>query len=111
MGTMKTTLAQTGSVRKATFSINTSDMADRFTTAQLIDDKGNLPRGALITCEYRDIRFCLGGATPTSGIVGLGHILYDKQSLHLTSSSAIRSFQFINAAAGESAILQITFEY
>ena len=70
--------------------------------------------GAVITCEVGDIRFTMGGVIatptipPTQGVDGLGHILYEGQSLVISSGSAARTFQFIAHTNGVAATLQIT---
>ena len=70
--------------------------------------------GAVITCEANDLRFTMGGniATPTypptQGANGLGHILYEGQSLYLSSGPAVRTFQFINHTAQADAVIQVT---
>jgi len=87
-----------------------TDVAQQFTTAQY--RKNDSPAVAvIITCEDALIRFCLGGATPTVGAVGLGHILYTGQSLRLASGRAIQDFSFINHTDQDAAVLQCTWEF
>ena len=74
--------------------------------------------GAVITCEAGDVRFTMGGDInalvdppaiwPTQGVDGVGHILYEGQSLVLSSGVAARSFQFIAHTNGTAATLQVT---
>ena len=70
--------------------------------------------GAIITCEAGDIRFTMGGNIvtptnpPTQGASGLGHVLFNGQSLYLSSGPTIRTFQFIAHTNGVAATLQIT---
>ena len=70
--------------------------------------------GAVITCEVGDIRFTMGGVIatptipPTQGVAGLGHILYEGQSLVISSGPATRTFQFIAHTNGQAATLQVT---
>ena len=70
--------------------------------------------GAIVTCEAGDVRFTMGGniATPTNpptqGPAGLGHILYEGQSLYLSSGPAVRTFQFIAYTNKIPAVLQVT---
>jgi hypothetical protein len=70
--------------------------------------------GAVITCEVGDIRFTMGGVIatptipPTQGVAGLGHILYEGQSLVISSGPAVRTFQFIALTNGVAATLQVT---
>lgn len=87
-----------------------SDAAQQFTDDQVISGS-KVALGAIITCEDNNIRFALGGATPTQGAGASGHILYSGQSLHLSSPAAVRSFSFINATNGSDAVLQVTFEF
>jgi len=70
--------------------------------------------GAVITCEVGDVRFTMGGVIatptipPTQGVAGLGHILYEGQSLTIPSGPATRTFQFIALTNGIAATLQVT---
>ena len=70
--------------------------------------------GAVVTCEAGDVRFTMGGVIdtptipPTQGVDGLGHILYEGQSLVLSSGVAARTFQFIAHTNGTAATLQVT---
>lgn len=86
------------------------NLADEFTSST----DGKPAIGALVTCEANDIRFTMGGDIdtptypPTQGANGLGHILYENQSLALASPSQVRTFQFINHTAQSDAIIQVT---
>ena len=69
--------------------------------------------GAIVTAEVGDVRFTLGGALastypPTQGASGLGHILYEGQSIQLGSGPAVRTFQFLSHTNGASATIQVT---
>jgi hypothetical protein len=70
--------------------------------------------GAIVTCEAGDVRFTMGGNIttptnpPTQGPAGLGHILYEGQSLYLSSGPAVRTFQFIAATNKLTALIQVT---
>jgi len=70
--------------------------------------------GAVVTCEVGDIRFTMGGNIttptypPTQGAAGLGHILYEGQSLHLGSGPTMRTFQFIAHTNAVAATIQVT---
>ena len=70
--------------------------------------------GAVLTAELGDIRFTMGGNIttptypPTQGASGLGHILYEGQSLVLSSGPTVRTFQFIAHTNSVAATLQIT---
>jgi len=65
----------------------------------------------LITCEENNIRFALGGVTPTQGASGVGHVLYAGQSVRIAHPDAVSSFKFINEANGQNAVLQVTPEF
>uniref|UniRef100_A0A6H1ZMU1 Uncharacterized protein n=1 Tax=viral metagenome TaxID=1070528 RepID=A0A6H1ZMU1_9ZZZZ len=87
-----------------------TDVAQQFTTAQYM--KNSSPAIAVvITCETHQIRFCLGGSTPTAGATGLGHILYVGQSLRLSSGRAIQTFSFINHTDQSAGVIQATWEF
>jgi len=87
-----------------------TDVAQQFAAAVRIPDKHHTV-GVLITCEDNNVRFCLGGSTPTEGAAGLGHILYVGQSIKLANSYAISTFSYINAVAQSAGVLQVTFEF
>ena len=90
--------------------IEVTDVAQQFTSTQYM--KNSSPAIAVVlTCETEQIRFCLGGSTPTQGAAGLGHILYVGQSLRLASGRAIQTFSFINHTALSDGFLQATFEF
>ena len=91
--------------------IAVTDVAQQFTAAQYM--KNSSPAIAcVITCESNQVRFCLGGATPTNtGVADLGHILYVAQSLRLASGRAIQDFSFINHTQQSDAVLQVTWEF
>jgi hypothetical protein len=78
------------------------------------NDSGEPAIGAIVTAEAADVRFTMGGNIstptypPTQGASGLGHILYEGQSLYLSSGPAVRTFQFINHTNGSNATLQVT---
>ena len=87
-----------------------TDTAQQFTSTQYT--KNNSPAIAVVlTCETQQIRFCLGGSTPTAGAAGLGHILYVGQSIRLASGRAIQTFSFINHTQQSAGVLQASFEY
>ena len=85
------------------------DLSDEYN-----NDSGEPAIGAILTAEVGDIRFTLGGNIstptypPTQGASGLGHILYDGQSLYLSSGPAVRTFQFIAHTNAAAATLQVT---
>jgi hypothetical protein len=85
------------------------DLADEFN-----NDAGEPAIGAVITCEVSDIRFTMGGNIttptypPTFGVAGLGHILYEGQSLYLSSGPTVRTFQFVANAQQTAATIQVT---
>ena len=63
--------------------------------------------GCLITCEENDVRFAWG-TNPVQG--GVGHILYNGQSLKLSNHKQIIDFRFINKTNGSNGVLMITPE-
>ena len=81
---------------------------------EYVDVSGNPAVGMIITCEDNDIRFTMGGNIttptypPTQGVTGLGHVLYAGQSLYVSSSATVRTFQFINYTNGLDAVIQVT---
>ena len=91
--------------------IAVTDVAQLFTAAQYM--KGISPAMAVVlTCEENQIRFCVGGSTPTQGTgTDLGHILYVGQSLRLSNGQQIQTFSFINHTAQSDGVLQATFEH
>lgn len=92
-----------------------TDTVQQFTSSQYTRaDPGGNNRSAIavvITCETEQVRFTLGGSTPTQGAAGLGHILYVGQSIRLSSPSAVRSFSYINHTNLSNGVLQATFEF
>lgn len=90
--------------------IASTDAAQQFTSSQYMEN-GSPAIAVVITCETNQIRFCLGGATPTQGAAGLGHILYVGQSLRLASGRAIQEFSFISHTAQSAGAIQATFEF
>lgn len=97
-------------VAQPTVRIAVTDAVQVFTDAQLRYN-GQPVQSVLITCELFDIRFGLGGAVPTQGVNGLGHILYTRQSISLENINDIRTFSFINHTNASNAALQATFRY
>lgn len=87
-----------------------TDTAQQFTAAQYT--KNDSPAiAAVITCETNPIRFCFGGADPTPGGTGLGHILTVAQIVRLASGRAIQTFSFINHTQQSAGVLQVTWEF
>ena len=90
-----------------TFSQISSDTAANLTAANIVGSDGNSrPVGALITCETKDIKFCLGGATPACA--GAGHVLAAGGSLVLDSGSAVKTFKFVSSASGQAGTIRVT---
>jgi len=87
-----------------------TDTAQTFSSADY-NASGATAVAVLITCETNNIRFGLGGTTPTQGASGIGHLLYVGQSLRLTHPQAIRTFSFVSAANGVAGAIQTTFEF
>jgi len=97
-------------VPTATVRIVVGDAAQSFAAA-LIKSGNKNAIGAFIVCEDNSIRWCVGGAVPTTGVDGLGHIMAAATSIKLSNPKAIESFAFLNAAAQSIAVLQVTFEF
>lgn len=72
---------------------------------------GKSARFATITLEDNDIRYTLGGSTPTQGASGLGHVLYPGDVLELYTKNQIDAFRHINAINSADAVIQVTAEY
>ena len=96
-----------------TTRIACSDTADNL--ADEYDSGDGAPAvGAILTAEVGDIRFTMGGNIttptypPTQGASGLGHILYEGQSLALSSGRQVRTFQFIAHTNGTTPTLMVT---
>jgi len=102
---MKNVFSMDG-VPGTTFTQTSTDASQALTAASVLSSDGNRAIAVLITCETKDIKFVLGGATPVSA--GLGHILATSQSIILSNSSAVKSFRFISSTAGQAGVLQIT---
>lgn len=64
--------------------------------------------GAFISADENDLRIAFGGATPTQGTHGLGHLLEAGSSLFVSSWGSISSMQYINAINSVVGYIQIT---
>ena len=93
-----------------TFRIVVTDDAQEFTLAQYASN-GQPAIAAFITCEDHGVRYCFGGATPTEGGTGLGHVLPANGDIYLNNSQLIQTFSFINEAAQSAAVIQVTMEF
>ena len=84
-------------------------VADTVVTLSTIYSNSSGPAiGAILTAEVGNIRFTLGGTDPVQGLGGTGHILYEGQSLHLSSGPVVRGLKFRPHTSGGSATLQVT---
>jgi hypothetical protein len=98
-----------GATTKITCGDTVDNLEDEFTNAA-----GQPAIGAFITVEDNSIRFTMGGNIstptypPTQGAAGLGHEMAATSSIVLSNGAQVRTFQFINAANGSDAILQVT---
>jgi len=98
-----------GPTTKIAVDDDVDNLADEYNSAD-----GAPAIGAIITVEAGDVRFTMGGNIstptypPTQGAAGLGHILYEKQSIALSSGSQVRTFQFTAHTNGVAAIIQVT---
>ena len=107
--TMMTFSGTPGPTTRIVVGDTVDELSDEYNNAS-----GEPAIGAVITCEAGDVRFTMGGniATPTypptQGASGLGHILYEGQSLYLSSGPTVRTFQFIAHTNGVAATLQVT---
>lgn len=94
-----------------TVRLVSTDVAQHFPNANLVDTLGRPAIAVNITCEDNQIRLTHGDVVPTQGAAGLGHILYVGQSYRISNGNSIRSFQFINHTNAAVGVLQATFEY
>jgi hypothetical protein len=101
-------------ITEETIHIVCTDIAQSFSSAQLLNSNGNLPIACVVTAEGNDVRFA-HGVIPISGapglITALGHLLYDRGSYLISNTRNIQNFQFINAVAGVNADLMATMFY
>jgi hypothetical protein len=67
-------------------------------------------KGALITCETNDIRFSVGGASPSASNAS-GHILEATGSIRLSNSQWVKDFKCINKTASSIGVIQVTIEF
>lgn len=70
-----------------------------------------IAKGAWLTVETNGIRIAFGGAVPTSGADGLGHLLTTGDSLFIDSRAMLKTCQIINSTAGSNALVQVTLFY
>ncbi len=103
-----------GGIPGPTTRIVVGDVVDNLADEYDSPTNANPCIGSIITCEAGDVRFTMGGnittptIPPTQGAAGLGHILYEGQSLIIPSGPATRTFQFIAHTNGAAATLQVT---
>jgi len=93
-----------------TIRIVVTDVAQVFSLAQYAVN-GQPAIAAFITCEDQGVRYCFGGATPTQGAAGLGHVFPKDSDIYLNNSQLIQTFSFINETNGSAATIQVTFEF
>jgi len=79
--------------------------------SNVITKDGKDAVAVLITCEENDIRFALGGVTPTQGASAVGHVLAVGESIRLASPEAVTTFKFINKTNGQNGVIQVTPEF
>lgn len=94
----------------ATVRIVSGDAADDFPTAYLVNGTRRV-MAATITIEGNNMRYAFGGAVPTNGANPLGHLIYVGQGLRVENPQALVGFQYVNAVAGNNAVMQVTFEF
>lgn len=85
-------------------------------TSQLLSaayyfQNGRFAKTLLLTVESAQLRIAFGGAVPTQGTSGLGHILYVGDILELESLEAIKTLRYINALNGQTAAFQLTLSF
>ncbi|MCK5607055.1 hypothetical protein KAR91_34545 [Candidatus Pacearchaeota archaeon] len=91
-----------------------SDAVDTLVANSLHEDANGVRAvGVFITVETDDCRFTVGpsGNNPTQGDTGLGHILYEGQSIRLTNPYQILTFEIINYSNGTDSVIQVTPEF
>jgi len=93
-----------------TTRIAASDTAQSLSQNVIVKD-GRNAIAILVTCEENDIRFALGGATPTQGASAVGHVLAVGESIRLASPEAVTTFKFINKTNGQNGVIQVTPEF
>ena len=92
-----------------TISILCTDTPQSIPTAELTFE-GKPVVHMLISSEDGDARFTFGDATPAQA-TKTGHVIFPRYTyIYVLNSKAIRTFQFINADAGQAndAIMHIT---
>lgn len=69
-------------------------------------------RSLFLTTETNDARIGLGGADPTVGGDGAGHLVKTTSAGFIVDGvNNIKQVSIANATAGQNAVLQITIEY
>lgn len=82
-----------------TFTMSSTDASQALTAASILGSAGNPCIGALITFDTNDIRYAMGGTTPTQA--GTGHLADVSTGngceLWLEGGNAVKTFRFISA--------------
>lgn len=99
-----------GSIPTQTKRIASTDTAQGFDAADLVDAFESRVVAALVTFEGDDIRVAFGGTEPTQGVSGVGHLMADGGSIYLEGPEEVNSFQFISAVAATPGVVQVTFK-
>ena len=94
----------------ATTKVNCSNAGAALSNSIIKNSDGQVAYAILVTAEGNDVRFIFGGATLVQGAAGtgVGHILYDEQSIKITGADAIQTFKHANAVNGSAAYIQVT---
>jgi len=69
---------------------------------------------ALLTVEDNNIRVAFDGTVPTNAngtSADTGHLIYAGQAWRISNPKALSTLQYINAVAGNAAVIQLTLEF
>jgi hypothetical protein len=97
----------TAGTPQPTFKMTGTDASQGLTAAELVHpgDSNRSPVGAVITVEDNSLRFTVGGVDAS---LTLGHLREPKNVIYLECLQAIKTFEFINAVAGQDAVIMVT---
>ena len=100
-----------------TTKITVTDTAQTLTDAGMsVSLGGKNAIGALVTVDNSKIstahiRCTFGDPDSVAPTIILGHIMFAGDSIYLDNPLSVRTFQFINYAQQETAIIHVTLEY
>ncbi len=97
----------TAGTPQPTFKMTGTDASQKLTAGELVHpgDTNRSPVGAVITVEDNSLRFTVGSV---SASLTLGHLRKPGDVIHLECLQAIKTFEFINAVAGQDAVIMVT---